>query len=62
MNYGHLIIVVSSVQGFFAGAFIAAATGSTYLIGDVGLIGLGGAIVGAGIPFFFMSMFNFGGE
>jgi hypothetical protein len=62
MNYGHLIIITSSIEGFLVVGFITGATGGNYVWGEVGLAGIGGAIVGALIPFILLSMFDFEDE
>jgi hypothetical protein len=62
MNYGHLIIITSSIEGAIVAGFIAAATGGNYVWGEVGMVALGGAIAGALIPFILISMFDFEAE
>jgi hypothetical protein len=59
MNYGHLILITSTIEGALVAGMITAATGGNYVWGEVGMVALGGAIVGALIPFILLSMFDF---
>lgn len=61
MNYGHLILITSTIEGALVAGMITAATGGNYVWGEVGMVALGGAIVGALIPFTLLSMFDFEG-
>lgn len=59
MNYGHLIIATSAIEGALVAGFVTAATGGNYVWGEIGQMALGGAIAGALIPFVLLSMLDF---